>query len=160
MRLLRLSLVQVVFTLAGCSSGQPDPQPLSLRGVEYRIPRHDISGLVMPPKDGSALFVRLEPPKADYHLVLDEFSHYLPNKLGPDIPTISRLNDNRFGTFTVTQTKVGPVICQIHHYPHFNCGFRLDDGPVRWSVLFDKERLLQVERIRSEAEAAVHSYRP
>ena len=114
--------------------------------------------MVMPPKEGSHLYVRLEPPGADYHLILDEFSHYRGNKLGPDVPTISRLND-RFGTFSVTQTAHGPVICMMGPQPHYNCGFRLNDGPVRWGVLFDKTQLGQVERIRMQAQTAIRSYR-
>ena len=156
---MRLALSLAALVLGACSPSQPDPQPLSVRGVTYQVPKRDIAAMGLPPKDGSHLYVRVAPPGADYRLVLDEMSHYLPNNLGPNVPTVSRLNDNRFGKFTVAQATFGPVICSTGPQPHFNCGFRLQDGPVRWGVLFDKDRLGQAERIRTDAQAAVRSYR-
>jgi hypothetical protein len=139
-----------------CTDRAPDPQIVSLHGVSYRFPQRDIESFVS--ETQGTLFARLRGRGSDFDLILDELSHYAPNKQGGKIPTISRLNDNRFAAFQVMNDPDGPVICG-DAMPHFNCGFRIDDGPVRWSVLFDRGRLGQVKRIRAQAEAAIRSYR-
>jgi hypothetical protein len=141
----------------GCCSRPSDLQKFSVRGVVYEIPRHDVHAMTSP--KSSIFYVRVAPPGAHYHLVLDEFHHYLPNKLGVNVPTISRINDNRFGSFTVEHSKIGPVVCYTDPIPHFSCGFRLDDGSVRWSVLFDRDRLAQTDQIAADANAVVQAYK-
>jgi hypothetical protein len=156
---MRRLFILVVANLAsiGCSR-RPDPQPISLRGVSYEFPQRDIDAMSLPHGPKETLFVRLHPPLADYHLILDELSHYAANNQGSGVPTISRLNDNRFGKFAVTNGPRGLIICSTGPQPYFNCGFRVDDGPVRWSVLFDRKRLWQAERIHAQGRAAIRSY--
>ena len=138
----------------GCSR-RPDPQPVSLRGVSYEFPRGDIESYNS--ESEGTLFVRLRSPGSDFDLILDELSHYAANNQGSGVPTISRVNSNLFATFQVINSPVGLVICG-GDMPHFNCGFRINDGPVRWSVIFDRDRLPQVKRMRAQAEAAIRSY--
>lgn len=127
----------------------------TLHGVTYQVPRSEIVAAVFPP-DGR-LQVRLEPPDAAFHLILDEWND-LPSHQGSDIPRISKLNDVRFQEFSVTRLPSGPVVC-TERQPRFNCGLSINDGPVTWSVLFDKENLSRSEEIRTQAVALIQSYR-
>jgi hypothetical protein len=130
-------------------------QKFTLHGVTYEAPGADVEAAVSP--EQGRLFVRLAPPGADFHLILDEWND-LPSHQGPKVPRISRLNDVRFQEFTVIEGRSGPVVC-TDRQPHFNCGFSIEDGPVRWSVLFDQKHLPRSEELRAEAEARIQAYR-
>lgn len=158
--MIRFALIGLVALAAmACDKGasEMEPEKITVRGVTYEFPKEDILTAAVPPASGR-LFVRLSPPGKQFDLILDELSHYSPNQQGADIPTISRLNDVRFETFKVTHFAWGPVICG-RAQPKFNCGLRIEDGAVRWSVLFDKERLQESEQIRAQAWSIIQSYR-
>ena len=140
---------------AGCS--EPAPTTATVRGVSYVIPAREVTSevLTLP----SRIYVRTAPPGADFDLILDAFRVYLPNKQGPGVPTISALNDNRFGKFEVIASADGPVVCYVEPIgPRFNCGISIDDGPVKWSALFDRDQLGRVAAIRREARATIARY--
>jgi hypothetical protein len=149
-------LISALFSsLASFGCTPTTPKRASLHGINYQFPSRDIKAAVFPP--GSRLFVRLAPAGADFHLILDEWSD-LPSYQGPDVPRISRLNDVRFQEFAVTRLPSGPVVC-TDRQPHFNCGLRIEDGPVKWSVLFDRKSLDRADEVRRQAEAAIKGYR-
>ena len=128
---------------------------VTFHGVTYDFPRDHIDAAVIPPE--GRLYVRLAPPDGNYHLVLDEWSDR-PSYQGPDVPRISRLNDVRFQKFEITHTPSGPVVC-TDRQPHFNCGVQIEDGPVKWSALFDKKFLKHASNIREDATATIRRYR-
>lgn len=128
---------------------------ITFHDTAYDIPVADISVAVIPPE--GRLFLRLVPPGAKFHLILDEWND-LPSHQGAEVPRISMLNDVRFQEFTVTRLPSGPIVC-TDRQPKFNCGLSIDDGPVKWSVLFDKEDLPHSEDIRVKALASIQSYR-
>jgi hypothetical protein len=153
---MNLRLIFAIMTmLAACGKAPSGPVKALVHGVAYEVPRRDIIGASM----DNVVFVRARPGgTADYHVIIDELSHKAPNRQGPNVPTISMLNDNKFRDFEVFQTKSGTVICGDLQ-PHFNCGLRVTDGPVVWSVLFDRTRFEEADRIRSRAIAAIKAYR-
>jgi hypothetical protein len=153
--------VPLVLLLAACAACQQTPSNSSevtvrLRGTTYVFPKRDVVASVFPPH--GTLFVRIAPKGKNFNLVLDERNHYIPNRQGKTIPTISRINDVRFQKFQIITLDFGTVVCG-RGWPHFNCGFRIDDGAVRWSVLFDRERLGDVSSIRHEALSVISFYR-
>lgn len=137
----------------GCS--EVKDKVVEVRGVTYKFPRDHIDAILTPPEE--ILYVRLAPPGMNFHIVLDEFGHYLPNRQDKNIESIATLN-NRFRQYEIIQSSIGSVVCG-NMWPHFNCGFRLNEGEVRWSVLFDREYLGRVTEIKSHAEAVIQGYR-
>jgi hypothetical protein len=152
-RLISILLIASCTFLGGC--GRRLPAAVSLNGVQYALPPSQVTAAVFPPN--GRLFVRLSPPDTAFHLILDEWSD-LPSHQGPNVPRISRLNDVRFQRFSVTQFPSGPVVC-TERQPHYNCGFQVLDGPVKWSVLFDRKELPQAEELRRQAVAIIKGYR-
>jgi hypothetical protein len=130
-------------------------QQFSFHDVIYNIPRSDIEAAVGPP--GNRLFVRIAPAGKNFHLILDEWND-LPGYQGPDIPRISRLNDVRFQKFSYLSRPGGVVVC-TDRQPHFNCGLSIEDGPVKWSVLFDRKELDHSDQLRADAESLIKAYR-
>ena len=130
---------------------------MEYRGVTYEIPKNEVASAALTPRN--MLFVLVRPPRGNTLLSLDAFKPYLSNKLGTDVPTISGLNDNRFGTFKVIKAAGGPVICSLGPEPHYNCGLSINDGPVKWGVLFDKAQVASAQSIRRQAQAAIDRYR-
>ena len=147
-------LITAIVLQVGCTKAAPDPAIVSLHGVIYEIPRREVHAASL----DAPMFLRVRPSGGAYDLIVDELSHYAPNRQGPDIPTISRLNDNKFRDFEVHRLKSGIVICGSNQ-PYFNCGLRIVDGPVIWSVLFDRDQLPRADQIRSDATATIGAYR-
>ena len=145
--------------LAGCGKGnsQMSDIAISIRGAEYKIPKTHVRGAALSPREMA--FIRINPPDEDFDLILDAFDPYLANKQGPDVPTISRLNSNRFGRFEVIASAVGPVVCSLGPEIHFDCGFEISDGNVKWDVLFDRVNLAKSSTYKRSAERMIESYR-
>jgi hypothetical protein len=151
--LLRSPMMCAFLLATGCEDKLS--QPVALHGVRYEFPASDIHAAVYPPS--SRLFVRLAPPDAAFHLILDEWND-LPGYQGPGVPRISRLNDVRNQPFAVSEFPSGPVVC-TDRQPHFNCGLQIIDGSVRWSVLFDRKDLQRAEELRRQATTIIEGYR-
>ena len=139
---------------AACS--QREPTSVTVRGMSYQFPREHVSASAV--EQSGMIFVRIAPPGAKFHLVLDAFSPYLP-PVKPDLPRISRLSDNRFDQYEVVGSAEVPVICSLGPRPHYNCGLSVDDGPVKWGVLFDRDQVERAGDIRQEATSAIRRYR-
>ena len=154
---MKRTAIGIIAALAiGCTRNSTGPQMVSLHGVGYEFPARDVDSFVR--ETPGTLYVRLRPPGRDFELILDELSHYSLNRQGASVPTISRLNDHSFSNFDVHRSPSGAVICG-DNFPHFNCGLRVTDGQVRWSVLFDRDRIGRADQIRLEATAVIRSYR-
>ncbi len=143
--------------IAACGSSSADPRPLvvSFKGVRYAFPKEHLNASVIPPE--GRLYVRLAPPSSEFHLILDEWGD-MPSSHGRNVPRISRLSDS-FGKVSVTETANGMIVCDLGPKPHFNCGFRLEDGSVKWAVLFDKRLLSQAGQIRESAIRTIATYK-
>lgn len=155
-RLIAKSSISILaaIILAGCSNMTKKTQEATLRGVSYEFPKSHIKAAVIPPE--GRLYVRLEPPGANFHMILDEWNDRPSEQ--PNVPRISRLTD-RFGEFDVISSVNGPIVCDRGPQPHFNCGILVEDGPLKWGVLFDKKYVDQVSDIRLEAISFIRSYR-
>jgi hypothetical protein len=156
---LKRATVVAALMIAACGAGgsKMPKTEVVVRGVSYAIPKDQIRAAALsPPK---MAFVHLKPPGEEFHLILDAFSPYFQNKLGPDVPTISRLNSNMFGHFEKISTNSGLVICSKGPELHFNCGLQIEDRGVKWGVLFDRQNLKDAELIRRKAELLITSYR-
>jgi len=152
-RPISILLIVSCIILGGC--GRKLPAQVSLHGVRYELPRSQVIAAIFPPEN--RLFVRLAPENAAFQLILDEWSD-LPSHQGPSVPRISRLNDVRFQRYSVSHFPSGPVVC-TERQPHFNCGLQVLDGPVKWSVLFDRKYLAQAEELRRQAVEIITGYR-
>lgn len=143
----------------GCKGGsEVGNRNVTVRGTTYHLPDNQIVAATN--SSSQIVFVRLAPPGANFHLVIDSFHPYLKNKLGPEVPTISTLNDNMFGRFAKIQSENGAlVICSDGPEPYFNCGIEVLDGDVRWSVLFDRQQLPLADEIRKRATSLIQRYR-
>lgn len=133
-----------------------DTKSVSFHGVTYKFPKEHITAATYRPENH--LYVRLAPPHVNFHLVLDEWSDR-PSPHGPEFPRISRLSDNRFKNLAIIPSAIGPVVCDQGPQPHFSCGIQIEDGPVKWSILFDRESLGQASEIRRKATSLIQSYR-
>jgi hypothetical protein len=122
--------------------------------------------------DSGDLIVRVEPPGAKFHLILDSFRAYHPR--GPNLWQISQLTDERLAKYDVIRTSAGPITCKrgsLESYsglvrrdaeefqPPYPCGLIVEDAPVKWGVLFDSHQLKQADEIRRRAAAAIKAYR-
>jgi hypothetical protein len=147
-----------LFALGACTSEvyKPADKRVEVNGVPYGFPGKDIEAFVGPSE--GTLFVRLAPAGVHFHLIIDELTSDIANKQGPDVPTISRLNSNRFENFRVFSTPHGKVVCG-GRTPYFNCGLQVIDQGVKWSILFDDSDLPAAEQIRAKATALITSYR-
>jgi hypothetical protein len=151
-----------LFTMALSISPPPPPpvkmatQRVETEGVTYDFPAEDIEAYTS--RSEGTLFVILAPQGEHFHLIIDELTNNVRNKQGADVPTISRLNSNRFEHFNVYATPEGKVICG-GRMPYFNCGLQVLDGGVKWSILFDKAYLSNASEIRAKATALINSYR-
>jgi hypothetical protein len=141
--------------MGGCS--EPKPTRVTVKGVTYEVPHPYVITSNAPPE--GRIFVRVRSEDHSFDLILDEFTPYLPNRSGIGIPTISRINDSEFVKTLTFESSAGPIVCIDGQQPHFSCGIEIRDGHVRWGVLFDKDRVPDVERLRAEAERAIRSYR-
>jgi hypothetical protein len=148
--------ITLLILFAGGACSNMDKTLVEVRGDTYEIPKDQIIGIVTPP-DGS-LHVRVAPEGEQFHLIIDEIDHYRPNRQGADVPTIARLNHNRFEQFTAIDTPSGKVVCGGSR-PHFNCGLRVTDGNTPWSVLFDRDDLEHSEDFRTRAQQIIAGYR-
>mgnify|MGYP003575338003 CR=1 FL=1 len=150
------STVAILVLLVGGSCSDMTPRIIEVRGSTYKIPNDEIVGFVAPPE--RKLYLRVAPKGERFHLVIDELDHYLANRQGPDVPTISRLNSNRFWDFSVMDRPFGKVVCG-GPYTHYNCGFRIVDQNTNWSVLFDRKDVNNLYQIELRARQSIERYR-
>jgi hypothetical protein len=145
----------VIASIAGLGCSSTKTTSAELHGVKYQFPAGHVSTAVSPSE--GTLYVRLAPPGANFHLVLDELADHPSNY--EDIPVISRLTDIRFREFEITSTKAGKVYCLVGPRPHFNCGMHFRDGPVNWAILFDRRFVEDAPEIWAQTNALIRSYR-
>ena len=98
--------------------------------------------------------MRLEPPREGIWLILDEKNDRKRNEKGDLV--VSGINDTVAQKPERISTKVGTDLC--NDTPRFACGFELNDKGTRWSVLFDKQRLSEVEAIKEQASKILAQY--
>jgi hypothetical protein len=148
-----------LIAVTGCGeAGKAARRKATVRGVTYQIPSSEIVASTQPPSQ--VLFIRIEPLGKHFHLILDSFHPYLHYKLPPGTPAISRLSDNLFGHFSTFKSRSGGVVVRSDGPElYFNCGIEVEDGPVKWGVLFDRRYVPEADEIRAQSKALIQSYK-
>ena len=139
-------------SMMGCS--EMKPKSLEIRGVLYTFPREHVDGLVRP-EEGN-LFVRLAPPNQSFLLIYSE-NNYLSNEQGDNVPTIAYINDVPNRNIRILHDDSGPVICEPG-LREFNCGLRVVESGIRWSVLFNQRYIKDSLTIRTAALEVLSGY--
>ena len=136
----------------GCS--KMTPSDVTVGGLPYSFPKSHINSLVRP--EHGSLYVRLHPSGERFALLLHSKSDRQQKEQNTVIiPTINR---SQFSNHRSVPTEVGEVIC-TNDFPRFNCGFELYDHEIRWSVVFDQDRISKVPEMKEEATRLLTSYR-
>lgn len=147
-----------VIGLATC--GERD-RIVTVEGVTYYFPAGVLDGFLPAEHNGRGKpFIRLHPSPVRYVLVYDPLTQDLPNKQGPDVPTISGINFSPVANVDVFLTNAGPVVCvRTETELHFTCGMRVQDAHLSWAVKFDRHVLGSAEAIKRSAEKTLLAYR-
>lgn len=147
---MRLAVILGVL-LAGCSDRSANA--VMVEGLPYSFPKNHVNSIVKP--DEGHLYVRLHPPGHKFAIMHHPRSDR--RQLEEDTLIIATVNTSRFSKHWSVATNVGEVICT--DIPHYNCGFELFDRDLRWSVVFDRDQLPEVSKMKRAATALLASYR-
>lgn len=149
---LVLALSAIGITLGGC--GNRPPENIKIEGLPYSFPRSEVERFVRP-SDGMT-YVRLKESAANYILILDSMVDRDERERG--YPVIASLNFSRYAKTETVDALGGAVICRDR--VGLNCGVRIDDAGIRWSVIFSRNDIVRAPGIRRMALRQVQSYRP
>lgn len=152
--LLPWAMLALIGLGQGCSPVQDNYRTLNISGVNYRFPSTHVRNMLKPGQGET--FVRLIPPNQPFMLIYSQ-NNYRNNQQGDNIPTISYVNDVP-GDFNVIETSSGFVICEPGSR-RYNCGLRVEDNGIRWSVLFNQSEVYQSSIIRNTAARIISEYR-
>jgi len=144
------SLISFMCVLQACGQ-QTSEVDLKLNGSTYHIPKAQLDALV---RDQGQILVRINSPDREFKLAHNSRTDREQRETGK--LTISGVND-QFGPYETLSSTVGAVICIDG--VDWNCGFELDDGGVRWSVVFARSRLPQVDSLKQRAAHELEAYR-
>jgi hypothetical protein len=163
-----MRVIPLLFLAIGLAGCEKEGGAIQLEGTAYYFPAQHVSGIVKPEDSGSGqYYIRLIPPGGYYWLVYDPFHASLPNKQGPNIPTIPHINDIRFWKGKEVPSEVGPLLCKTQpandhsaYMPEiFTCGFRITDAGVSWSVIIPGDLAASAPALKRRAELTLADYR-
>ena len=163
---MRHTLLLLVLGLSLVSCGKQSRR-VELGGNSYFFPAQDISGIVDPKDSGSGqYYIRLIPGGGYYWLVYAPWKERRPNEQGPNVPTIAHINDHP-RDMDVSDTAVGKLVCAKKPINDesavmreiFNCGFRIYDNGVAWSVIIPGDLAASAPAIKRRAELTLADYR-
>lgn len=158
-----LGIIAPILGLSACEK-TPEDQLAVIRGQAYLIPwqdRPEISSV------GPEIYVRLKRKMVDDRelmLIYDPRSLLINTNIGaPSLLGVGGDNEEDI-IKDLKRFKIadGIVFCDKGLFGqnfHFTCGFRVQDGPVSWSVNFDENQIESASLIRTEAKRALRSYR-
>lgn len=149
---LVLALSAVGMTLGGC--GDRSPQRIEIAGLPYSFPRSEVDRFVRP-SDGMT-YVRLKESPSHYILILDSMVDRDERERG--YPVVASLNFGRYAKTETVDALGGAVICRDR--VGLNCGVRIDDAGIRWSVIFSRSDIARAPGIRRMALRQVQRHRP
>lgn len=139
--------------VGGCSN--VEPLTLDIDGVTYVIPRRHVVTTIMPGQ--GSLYVLAHDPGAVFQLIYSE-RHKISRNYQQGAPLVPHINNFPSEGFEQFDYPSGKTVCRLE-VPHWNCGLRIDDGPVPWSVIFDRDQVPNSEAIRNAAVAQLAAYR-
>jgi hypothetical protein len=155
-----------LIALLGLGACGKQGEAIQLGRSAYYFPAQHISAITHPAESGSGqYYVRLIPPGDYYWLVHAPRKEGRANKQGAGVPTIAHINDYP-GKIDVTQTEAGLLVCRkpinddsAYMRQIFNCGFRVYDNGVAWSVIIPGDLAASAPALRRRAEITLASYR-
>lgn len=124
---------------------------IEVENSSYTFPKSDIEAIV---QDQGQTLIRLHRSNDHFKLFYNSRSDREQRQTGRLV--ISGVSD-QFGKFESIESPVGTVVCK--NTPYWSCGFALQDGSVRWSVVFDRQRVGDVKNLKEEALNLLSSYR-
>lgn len=148
-----LALLAGVF-VSSCEKAEP-LRELTIEGVRYVFPGEMVAGLYDDKVENDD-YIRVNTPNR--YQVVYSLRAFRPNEQGGDVPTITHINDDPNNKAEVIPTKSGVVICTPTKL-RLDCGIRLIDKGIVWSVLFDRQDIANIEAIMKEARATLASAR-
>jgi hypothetical protein len=146
-----------IFTVQGCSDvkrADKEPVRVEISGNVYLIPADKISAAA----NTNGVYLRVKLPEEGMMLVIDEWKHNIASFHGPDVPVVSGVSDKSTIEITTTHLDGETVVCG-RPAPHYDCGFRVNDGAAAWSVLFDRAHKDRVRQIKATALQAINGFR-
>jgi hypothetical protein len=121
-------------------------------GLPYAFPDRHVDAVV---DEGRHRYVRLRPPGRDLLIIFDERLERKQAKVARVV--VAGISYSDYDPHKQVQTPGGTVVCREGR--GFNCGLKIKDGDLAWSVLFKRDQLAEVADIRAETQALIASYR-
>ncbi len=150
--------VGLVVSTEGCSD-VAKTKSLTISGVTYTFPRDHVDAVSRPEEEGR--YARLHPPGSEYYLEHSRTAEW-SNEQGPDVPTIPHINaapGPHNIHIEVIRTSAGVVVCDRSPRPEYDCGMRIIDAGVPWSVHFNRRHLPRLDTFKAAVESLLASYR-
>ena len=102
-------------------------------------------------------FVLINPTNRDFILVYSQ-STEVAKSYYPDLPAITYITDVPYQKHSVRRVGQRVVVCLPGNL-RYRCGLRIEDNGVGWSILFNREKIEDAERISNEAAELLKGYR-
>jgi hypothetical protein len=155
--LKRLAGLLAVSAATGCSE-TPSAKTLTISGVTYTFPSEHVEAASS--EDGRP-YARMRAPGGAFYL---EYSDDIErtNQQGADVPTIPSINSApgpHNALIEVINTPAGKVVCDRAPRRNYDCGMRVFDSGVPWSVHFQERDLPRVGALKSAVDRMLASYR-
>ena len=148
-------LTVLALPLSAACARQDTSQAVTLQHVAYEFPSQDVSAVSFSEFDD---YVRLK-PSDEYLIIYSRRKNYRPNDLGPEVPTVTPVNDVPRQKVEVIQSPDGAIVCREPVGLRFECGMRIVDAGLFWSLAFDRAKIADAHRIHAEATDKLAGYR-
>jgi hypothetical protein len=153
---LRILTVMAFLPLSAACAPEPGAaHVVKLGAVEYKFPSREVSTVQVSDFHD---YVRLK-PSDDYLIVYSKRKNYRRNEQGSGVPTVAHINDVPYQKIEVIQSPDGPIVCREARGLRFECGMRIIDAGLFWSLTFDRAKLRASHSIFTEATNKLASYR-
>ena len=147
----QLSVFIVVAALSACAD-KSDLLRFNVDGVEYEVPAGHIRSFSRAPHQ----FMRVKAPGQPFDLAYDS---RLAGRASSGWPVIFSLNDVPAPNVTYLESGGHKIVCRKASAPFGGCGFVIDDGEVKWSVLFSEEQVPAAKELHVRASEQLQKYR-
>jgi hypothetical protein len=154
----RLIGLLTLIGLAACDE-MPQTRSVTISGVTYTFPGDHVDA-ISPPQEDSR-YARIHAPGSEFYLEHSTSGKW-PNEQGSDVPTIPHINSApgpHNADIEVIRTSAAVVVCDRAPRPEYDCGMRIIDAGVPWSVHFNRRHLSRIDALKSTVEKVLASYR-
>ena len=145
----------ILLLLTGACAREDKAQAVTLQRVKYEFPSQDVRAISLSEFDD---YVRLK-PSDEYLIIYSKRKNDRPNDLGPVVPTLAHINDVPQQKVEVIHSPDGAIVCGEPAGLKFECGMRIVDAGLFWSLAFDRAKIADAHRIHAEAANKLASYR-